>query len=75
MLKQEKAGSDGSYPVQKVKAVSGEKLLRNIMLDSKIELYGPYVCSAHFSLLALLFSNMRPNFLGDDAVLTLLQNQ
>ena len=41
----EKAGSDGSCPVEKAKAVSGEKLLRNIMLDSKIELYGPYVSS------------------------------
>ncbi|XP_065850612.1 photosynthetic NDH subunit of subcomplex B 3, chloroplastic [Euphorbia lathyris] len=29
-------------PVEKAKAVSGEKLLRNIMLDNKIELYAPY---------------------------------
>ncbi|XP_022131458.1 photosynthetic NDH subunit of subcomplex B 3, chloroplastic [Momordica charantia] len=35
-------GSDGSYPVDTAKAVSGEKLLRNIMLDNKIELYAPY---------------------------------
>ncbi|XP_022729484.1 photosynthetic NDH subunit of subcomplex B 3, chloroplastic-like [Durio zibethinus] len=35
-------GSDGSYPVDKAKAISGEKLLRNIMLDNKIELYAAY---------------------------------
>ncbi|RVX19729.1 Photosynthetic NDH subunit of subcomplex B 3, chloroplastic [Vitis vinifera] len=38
----EKPGSDGSFPVERAKAVSGEKLLRNIMLDNKIELYAPY---------------------------------
>ncbi|XP_044464616.1 photosynthetic NDH subunit of subcomplex B 3, chloroplastic isoform X2 [Mangifera indica] len=37
-----KAGSDGSYPVDIAKAISGEKLLRNIMLDNKIELYATY---------------------------------
>ncbi|RDY02664.1 Photosynthetic NDH subunit of subcomplex B 3, chloroplastic [Mucuna pruriens] len=37
-----KAESDGSYPVDKVKAISGEKLLRNIMVDNKIELYATY---------------------------------
>lgn len=40
---QPKAGSDGSYPVDRAKAISGEKLLRNIMLDNKIELYAAYV--------------------------------
>ncbi|KFK29869.1 hypothetical protein AALP_AA7G189600 [Arabis alpina] len=34
--------SDGSYPVDKAKAVSGEKLLRSIMQDNKIELYATY---------------------------------
>ncbi|MED6124546.1 hypothetical protein PIB30_059908, partial [Stylosanthes scabra] len=38
-----KASSDGSYPVDKAKEISGEKLLRNIMLDNKIELYATYV--------------------------------
>lgn len=37
-----KAESNGSYPVDKAKARSGEKLLRNIMLDNKIELYATY---------------------------------
>ncbi|TXG62086.1 hypothetical protein EZV62_013449 [Acer yangbiense] len=37
-----KAGSDGSYPVEKTKAISGEKLLRSIMSDNKIELYAAY---------------------------------
>ncbi|XP_010526190.1 PREDICTED: photosynthetic NDH subunit of subcomplex B 3, chloroplastic [Tarenaya hassleriana] len=37
-----KPGSDGSYPVDKAKAVSGEKLLRSIMLEKKIELYAAY---------------------------------
>ncbi|KAK9149789.1 hypothetical protein Scep_008546 [Stephania cephalantha] len=37
-----KAGPDGSYPVDKASAVSGEKLLRNIMVDNKIELYAAY---------------------------------
>ncbi|GLT95418.1 hypothetical protein SLE2022_131010 [Rubroshorea leprosula] len=31
-----------SDPVQRAKAISGEKLLRNIMLDNKIELYATY---------------------------------
>ncbi|KAL2318218.1 hypothetical protein Fmac_032094 [Flemingia macrophylla] len=37
-----KAESEGSYAVEKAKAISGEKLLRNIMLDNKIELYATY---------------------------------
>ncbi|WVY91869.1 hypothetical protein V8G54_037383 [Vigna mungo] len=37
-----KSGSDGKYPVEKAKAISGEKLLRNIMTDNKIELYATY---------------------------------
>ncbi|XP_015886067.3 photosynthetic NDH subunit of subcomplex B 3, chloroplastic [Ziziphus jujuba] len=37
-----KQGNDGSYEVEKAKAISGEKLLRNIMLDNKIELYATY---------------------------------
>ncbi|XP_014503797.1 photosynthetic NDH subunit of subcomplex B 3, chloroplastic [Vigna radiata var. radiata] len=37
-----KAESDGKYPVEKAKAISGEKLLRNIMTDNKIELYATY---------------------------------
>ncbi|XP_010913958.1 photosynthetic NDH subunit of subcomplex B 3, chloroplastic isoform X3 [Elaeis guineensis] len=37
-----KAGEDGSYPVDRASAISGEKLLRNIMLDNKIELYAAY---------------------------------
>lgn len=42
-FEQPKPGNDGSFPVDNVKAISGEKLLRNIMLDNKIELYAPYV--------------------------------
>ncbi|KAI6680117.1 hypothetical protein NL676_033998 [Syzygium grande] len=37
-----KPAADGSYPVDKVRAVSGEKLLRNIMNENKIELYATY---------------------------------
>ncbi|KAA8521739.1 hypothetical protein F0562_012412 [Nyssa sinensis] len=37
-----KPGADGKYPVESATAVSGEKLLRNIMLDNKIELYATY---------------------------------
>ncbi|PIA65292.1 hypothetical protein AQUCO_00100636v1 [Aquilegia coerulea] len=37
-----KVGADGSYPVEKASAISGDKLLRNIMLDNKIELYATY---------------------------------
>ncbi|KAI7747300.1 hypothetical protein M8C21_002971 [Ambrosia artemisiifolia] len=37
-----KVGSDGKYPVDRATAVSGEKLLRNIMKDYKLELYGTY---------------------------------
>ena len=46
-------GSDGSCPVDKAKAISGEKLLRNIMLDNKIELYAAYVSC--FKKMELLF--------------------
>ncbi|KAH7840799.1 hypothetical protein Vadar_021804 [Vaccinium darrowii] len=35
-------GDDGEYPIERAKAVSGEKLLRNVMMDNKIELYAPY---------------------------------
>lgn len=35
-------GDGGSPVVQTCTAVSGEKLLRNVMLDNQIELYGPY---------------------------------
>ncbi|KAF9612833.1 hypothetical protein IFM89_004243, partial [Coptis chinensis] len=34
-----KAGGDGSYPIDKASAISGDKLLRTIMLENKIELY------------------------------------
>ncbi|KAK4774716.1 hypothetical protein SAY86_009651 [Trapa natans] len=37
-----KPGQDGSFPVDKAEAISGEKLLRNVMLDNKIELYAAY---------------------------------
>ncbi|KAB5553291.1 hypothetical protein DKX38_010602 [Salix brachista] len=37
-----KPESDGKYPVERAKAISGEKLLRNIMSDNKIELYATY---------------------------------
>ncbi|KAB8945650.1 hypothetical protein FH972_026846 [Carpinus fangiana] len=37
-----KPGNNGSYPVERAKEISGEKLLRNIMLDNKIELYATY---------------------------------
>lgn len=50
-----KPGSDGSYPVERVKAISGEKLLRNIMLDNKIELYATYV-----SLIPHVFNQPQP---------------
>ncbi|XP_038699230.1 photosynthetic NDH subunit of subcomplex B 3, chloroplastic isoform X2 [Tripterygium wilfordii] len=38
-----KPESHGKYSVERAKAVSGEKLLRNIMLDNKIELYAAYI--------------------------------
>ena len=37
-----KADENGKYPMDKAKAVSGEKLLRNIMSENKIELYAAY---------------------------------
>ncbi|OUZ99663.1 2Fe-2S ferredoxin-type domain [Macleaya cordata] len=37
-----KPEGDGTYPVEKASAISGEKLLRNIMVDNKIELYATY---------------------------------
>lgn len=42
-MMQPKPGEDGNYPVDKATAISGEKLLRNIMSDNKIELYATYV--------------------------------
>ncbi|KAJ1264003.1 hypothetical protein BS78_09G229700 [Paspalum vaginatum] len=37
-----KPGADGSYPVDRAEAASGEKLLRDIMNENKIELYAAY---------------------------------
>ncbi|KAL9239846.1 hypothetical protein vseg_014127 [Gypsophila vaccaria] len=37
-----KPGNDGSYPVDNATTTSGDKLLRSIMLDNKIELYATY---------------------------------
>ncbi|KAL8113591.1 hypothetical protein AgCh_020790 [Apium graveolens] len=37
-----KAGGDGNYPVDKVRELSGEKVLRSIMEDNKLELYAAY---------------------------------
>nr|XP_043630357.1 photosynthetic NDH subunit of subcomplex B 3, chloroplastic [Erigeron canadensis] len=37
-----KPGGDGKYPVDRASVVSGEKLLRTIMADNKLELYGTY---------------------------------
>ncbi|CAN6456274.1 unnamed protein product [Victoria cruziana] len=38
----DKAGPDGSYPVKKASVASGEKVLRNLMLENKIDLYAAY---------------------------------
>uniref|UniRef100_A0A452ZUF7 Uncharacterized protein n=1 Tax=Aegilops tauschii subsp. strangulata TaxID=200361 RepID=A0A452ZUF7_AEGTS len=40
---QPKPGADGSYPVDRAAAVSGDKLLRDVMVENKIELYAAYV--------------------------------
>ncbi|KAM7493216.1 hypothetical protein LguiB_027825 [Lonicera macranthoides] len=37
-----KPGGDGNYPVERATAISGDKLLRSIMSDNKIELYAAY---------------------------------
>ncbi|CAK8570055.1 unnamed protein product [Lathyrus sativus] len=37
-----KPDGEGKFPVDKAKAISGEKLMRSIMLDNKIELYATY---------------------------------
>ncbi|CAD6332919.1 unnamed protein product [Miscanthus lutarioriparius] len=37
-----KPGADGSFPVDRSEAASGEKLLRDIMNENKIELYAAY---------------------------------
>uniref|UniRef100_A0ACD5U0K2 Uncharacterized protein n=1 Tax=Avena sativa TaxID=4498 RepID=A0ACD5U0K2_AVESA len=37
-----KPGPDGSYPVDRAAAVSGDKLLRDIMTENKLELYAAY---------------------------------
>uniref|UniRef100_A0A0D9WJI5 Uncharacterized protein n=1 Tax=Leersia perrieri TaxID=77586 RepID=A0A0D9WJI5_9ORYZ len=37
-----KAEADGSYPVDRAAAASGEKLLRDVMSENKIELYAAY---------------------------------
>ncbi|KAK3010444.1 hypothetical protein RJ639_010653 [Escallonia herrerae] len=52
-----KPGGDGKYPVERARALSGDKLLRTIMSDNKIELYATYVSVAHFSLPPATISN------------------
>nr|ACG40710.1 electron carrier/ electron transporter/ iron ion binding protein [Zea mays] len=37
-----KPGADGSFPVDRAEATSGEKLLRDVMNENKIELYAAY---------------------------------
>uniref|UniRef100_A0A0E0L5H9 2Fe-2S ferredoxin-type domain-containing protein n=1 Tax=Oryza punctata TaxID=4537 RepID=A0A0E0L5H9_ORYPU len=37
-----KTDADGSFPVDRAAATSGEKLLRDVMQENKIELYAPY---------------------------------
>ncbi|XP_044965774.1 photosynthetic NDH subunit of subcomplex B 3, chloroplastic-like [Hordeum vulgare subsp. vulgare] len=37
-----KPGTDGSYPVDRSAAVNSDKLLRDIMVENKIELYATY---------------------------------
>ncbi|KAK1698972.1 hypothetical protein QYE76_015669 [Lolium multiflorum] len=37
-----KPGADGSYSVDRATAVSGDKLLRDIMLENKLEMYAAY---------------------------------
>lgn len=61
---QPKPGSDGTYPRDKAKAVSGEKLLRSIMQDSKIELYATYVSLTLLSLLLMQVFEMSLLFRG-----------
>jgi hypothetical protein len=50
---QPKPGADGSYPVDRAVAVSGEKLLRDVMLENKLELYAAYVRQSPSLSLAL----------------------
>ncbi|KAI4988369.1 hypothetical protein ZWY2020_029999 [Hordeum vulgare] len=38
-ISEPKPGADGSYPVDRSAAVSGDKLLRDVMVENKIELY------------------------------------
>jgi ferredoxin len=58
MRVQPKPGADGSYPVDRAVAVSGEKLLRDVMLENKLELYAAYVREPHL---------VRLNFPSDSA--------
>lgn len=37
-----KPENDGSYAVKSAREISGDKLLRNIMMDNKIEMYATY---------------------------------
>ncbi|KAM3412558.1 hypothetical protein ACQJBY_003963 [Aegilops geniculata] len=37
-----KPGADGSYPVDRAAAGSGDKLLRDVMVENKLELYAAY---------------------------------
>uniref|UniRef100_K4CJN4 Uncharacterized protein n=1 Tax=Solanum lycopersicum TaxID=4081 RepID=K4CJN4_SOLLC len=43
-----KPDENGNYPMDKTKAVSGEKMLRNITSQNKIELYAAYVIDFFF---------------------------
>jgi hypothetical protein len=43
LVLQPQPGADGTYPVDRAEAASGEKLLRDIMNENKIELYAAYV--------------------------------
>ncbi|KAL5229471.1 hypothetical protein ABZP36_028247 [Zizania latifolia] len=51
-----KADAHGPYPVDRAAAASCKKLLRDVMLENKIELYAPYVTvrRPHLSRLKIL---------------------
>jgi hypothetical protein len=57
---QPKPGADGSYPVDRATAVSGDKLLRDIMLENKLEMYAAYVREPPAPCLACFLFKLSP---------------
>ncbi|OEL30734.1 hypothetical protein BAE44_0008247 [Dichanthelium oligosanthes] len=68
-------GADGSYPVDRAEAASGDKLLRDIMNENKIELYAAYVSLPHLPQLSRQNLSPRHQWVTESCLAAVLQGK